>query len=134
MNYELKYDNERGLIVGRIQGKFDSSLVSRMAADLADLVHKHGCTRILNDLRRADITPSTVDIYLMPKVVHQANVPRICKRALVVRGPLENYLFLETVSVNVGQAVRIFTDPKDAIEWLTGPAETSDMPGANGGK
>ena len=120
MNYELTYDEERDLIVGYIHGDFDSSVVKKMATDLANMVRKHGCSRVLNDLRGAQITPSVLDIYSMPKFVNQAGIPIICKRALVVRELSEDYHFLETVSANVGQQVRIFTDPDAAIEWLLG--------------
>ncbi len=126
MKYELTYDKERNLIIGHVYGEFDSSLVTKMASDLADMIQKHGCNRLLNDLRSARITPSTIEIYTMPKSVAKFREATRCKRALVVSGPLKDYNFLETVSVNVGQRLKIFTDPDTAIDWLMDNEQTPD--------
>jgi hypothetical protein len=120
MKYELKYDKERNLITGYIYGEFDSSLVTKMSSDLMDMMQKYDCNRLLNDLRSAKITPETLDIYVMPKKVAQSREAIRCKRALVVNGPLKDYHFLETVSVNLGQQLKIFTDIDPAIDWLIG--------------
>lgn len=118
MKYELTYDKERNLIIGHIYGEFDSSIVTGMASDLADMIQKHGCNRLLNDLRSAKITPSALEIYTMPRSVAKSKEAIRCKRALVVSGSLKDYHFLETVSTNLGQQLKIFTDPDTAIDWL----------------
>ena len=118
MKYELTYDKERNLIIGKIYGEFDSSLVTEMASDLADMIQKHFCNRLLNDLRSAKITPSALEIYTMPRNVAKSGEAIRCKRALVVSGPLKDYHFLETVSANIGQQLKIFTDPDTATDWL----------------
>lgn len=123
MDYELEYDEERHLILGHVHGVFDTAVVRRMAVDLAEMVREHECFRLLNDLRDATITGSTPDIYEMPRTVRDVGVPVRCRRALIVREPVDDFRFLETTSVNVGQQVRVFTDPDEALEWLTaGPA------------
>jgi len=120
MKYEFKYDKERKFIIGHIYGEFDSSLVTKMSSDLVDMMHKYDCSRLLNDLRGAKITPETLDIYVMPKKVAQSREAIRCKRALLVNGSLKDYHFLETVSVNSGQQLKIFTDIDTAIDWLIG--------------
>jgi len=130
MNCELTYDEERDLIVGRIYGEFDSSVVMKMTTDLAAMVRRHGCSRVLNDLRGATITSATLSICNMPRVVDQAGVPIKCKRALIIREASADFHFLETAFVNIGQEVRIFTDRDDAIEWLTDSTKTPDKPDA----
>ncbi len=134
MKYELSYDQERDLIVGRVDGDIDRVLVNAMASKFAELVASSGCRKLLNDLRGARITHSTFDIYSMPRIVDKQGVPIGCRRALVISEPLEDFKFLETVSVNVGQQVRIFNDPKEALEWLGAGTTPPNKANAGDGK
>lgn len=118
MNFDLSYDSERDVIVGHVTGRVDAALVAEMSAQLAALMKRTGCHRLLNDLRDADLTPSTFDIYSLPRIVDQKGVSRVCRRALVISKGLRDFDFLETVSANLGQQVRIFTDLEDATAWL----------------
>jgi len=120
MKYELKYDEEKDLITGQIHGEFDSSVVSKMGSDLGEMIRKHNCFRLLNDLRDATITPETLDIYAMPRAVEKTGEAVRCRRAILVNPPLEDFDFLETVSVNMGHQFKIFTDAEVALEWLQG--------------
>ncbi len=120
MNYELKYDEERNLIMGQVHGEFDSRVVAKMVSDLGAMIREHDCYRLLNDLRDAKITPETLDIYGMPRVIEKTREAVRCRRAILVTPPLEDFLFLETASVNMGQQIKIFTDEEAAIEWLQG--------------
>jgi len=118
MGYELSYDAEKKIIRGRVLGELNPSLVKNMAVDLEKLGRKHKCPRLLNDLREAVISKSLLDIYSMPRVVEQAGMQKSFRRAIVVNPPVNDYRFLETVSVNEGQEVRVFSDPEEALRWL----------------
>ena len=134
MKYELSYDQERDLIVGRVQGKINPALVKAMASKFGELIASSGCLKLLNDLRGAHITRSTFDIYSMPRIVDKQGVPIGCRRALLISEPLEDFKFLETVSLNVGQQVRIFNDPKAALEWLGAGTTPPNKADAGDGK
>lgn len=84
MRYELFYDKERDLIVGRVEGDIDPLLVKEMAGELAKMVETFGCYKLLNDLRDSNITRSAFDIYNMPRIVSREGVPINCRRAIVV--------------------------------------------------
>ena len=118
MGYELSYDAEKKIIRGRVLGELNPSLVKNMAVDLEKLGRKHKCPRLLNDLREAVISKSLLDIYSMPRVVEEAGMQKSFRRAIVVNPPVNDYRFLETVSVNEGQEVRVFSDPEEALRWL----------------
>lgn len=118
MGYELSYDAEKKIIRGRVLGELNPSLVKNMAVDLEKLGRKHKCPRLLNDLREAVISKSLLDIYSMPRVVEQAGMQKSFRRAIVVNPPVNDYRFLEIVSVNEGQEVRVFSDPEEALRWL----------------
>ncbi len=118
MGYELSYDAEKKIIRGRVLGELNPSLVKNMAVDLEKLGRKHKCPRLLSDLREAVISKSLLDIYSMPRVVEQAGMQKSFRRAIVVNPPVNDYRFLEIVSVNEGQEVRVFSDPEEALRWL----------------
>jgi len=118
MKYELSYDQERDLIIGRVEGNIDPAIVKAMASEFAELVSSSGCNKLLNDLRKAGITHSAIDIYSMPRIVDKLGLPIACRRALLVSDASKDFQFLETVSLNVGHQVRIFKDPELAIKWL----------------
>ena len=118
MKYELSYDLSRDLIKGRAEGEIEPSLVKTIASEQADIVKTSGYRKLLNDLRSAQITLSTFDIYNMPRIVDEQGVPLTCKRALLVSKASTDLDFLETVSVNVWQFVRIFSEMDEALEWL----------------
>ncbi|MDO9171154.1 MAG: hypothetical protein Q7W29_04905 [bacterium] len=120
MNFELWYDEDQDIIRGRVHGKLDAAVAKGVAGELAPLVRKHGCHRFLNDLREAQVTSSTLDLYSIPRVVKEAGVSGGIKRALVVTEITPDFDFLETTSVNVGNQVKLFTDPEAALAWLKG--------------
>jgi len=131
MKYELKYDEERDLIMGQVHGEFDSSVVVKMVSDLGAMIQEHDCYRLLNNLRDAKITPETLDIYAMPRVVEKTREVVRCRRAILVNPPLEDFLFLETASVNMGHQFKIFTDSDAAIKWLLGSGAAPAKPDAD---
>lgn len=89
-----------------------------MAKKAVQLLIKHGCNRLLNDLRRARITNLASSIYEMPKIVRDVGLPSTCRRALVVGDNLKDYYFLETVCLNRAQQMKVFTDFDHALKWL----------------
>ncbi|MFA7094598.1 MAG: hypothetical protein WC116_08875 [Thermovirgaceae bacterium] len=116
--YELEYDEEKKIITGRITGELNRAVAAAMASRLAELSLRHGCFRLLNDLREADLIPSVLDIYMIPREVEKAGILKTFKRALLVRPPLDDFRFLETVSFNEGHRLRVFRDPEEALQWL----------------
>lgn len=134
MKYTLSYDQKRDIIVGRIEGEMVPALVKEMASEFAGLVRSSGCHRLLNDLRDARITHSTFEIYSMPRIVDEREVPVTCRRALVISEEADDFRFLETVSVNYGQQVRVFSDPETAIEWLMADETHPGKPDSGDGR
>ncbi|MBA4378909.1 MAG: hypothetical protein C0395_09715 [Gemmatimonas sp.] len=120
MNHEFRYDEVQDVIMGRVQGRLDAAVAKEVATDLARLVREHGCRFLLMDLRGVQITSSTLEIYMIPRVVKEAGVSSGIKRALVVAEITPDFDFLETTSVNAGNLVKLFTDPEAALVWLKG--------------
>ena len=100
-----------------VDGLLDLSLLKSLASDVAKAVDKHGCIRILNDLRRARLK-GVSSIFQMPKAAGMSGINFRSKRALVVRESSSDFNFLETVFVNRGHRVKMFTSVDDARHWL----------------
>ena len=123
MPYEIYYDSIKECIMVSVQGELDLALLESMASSVVEIVREVGCKRILNDLRKSWVTEATIDIYNMPETAKQAGVFQACKRALVIGEKTKDFRFLETVFVNQGHQVRMFTGMAEAEEWLFGQRE-----------
>ena len=130
MSYEINYNTEQNYIAITIEGEFKLSTIKELATDVASFIDHYNCNYILNDLRLASLTDETLDIYNMPKQAKQAGVKSYVKRALVVSELSSNLRFLETVFINQGHIVMMFTDIDDALQWLLNEEKnTRDEPG-----
>lgn len=128
MVYTTSYDQDTDCILVTVQGELDLSLLQSIAADVSKIVDRFGCKRILNDLRDAKPTKLTMDIYSMPETAKQVGVMQACRRALVVTEETPDFHFLETVFVNQGHQVRMFTNLDDARTWLFDEQERMTRP------
>jgi len=118
MPYKINYQIEGDYISIRVEGDFALSTLKDLAVDVARHIEKHGCNRILNDMRQAKLTKGTIDIYNMPKTASTSGINNYCKRALVVSEQSSDFHFLETVFLNQGHNVKMFTDIEEAMSWL----------------
>jgi len=118
MPYKINYEKESGYISVTVQGDFALSNLKDLAADVAKSIEQYGCNHILNDMRQAKLTKGTIDIYNMPKFASSSGIDTYCKRALVVGEQSSDFRFLETVFINQGHNVKMFTDIEEAMRWL----------------
>ena len=118
MPYQIEYDQPTGCIRIKVIGELDLALLKAMAQEAGNLAQQYECKRILNDLRLAQPTTSTLEIYTMPKTAEQSGVNIRCKRALVVGDRKEAFNFLETAFVLQGHSVRMFLTTEEAEAWL----------------
>jgi hypothetical protein len=118
MPFTIEYSQEADIIMVVVDGELSLSLLQELAGEVTKTVKKVGCRRILNDLRKAKPTKSTIDIYDMPGTARKSGVGLACKRALLVVEETDDFHFLETVFINQGHQVRMFTDLGAAESWL----------------
>ena len=118
MPYKIHYEKEQDYISVTVEGKFALSTLKELAAKVAENIEHYGCNRILNDMRLAKMTRGTIDIYNMPTTASNEGVEKRCKRALVVSEESSDFHFLETVFLNQGHNVKMFTDIDEAMRWL----------------
>jgi len=131
MAYKINYNKEQNYIRVTVDGDFSLSTGKELAADVASFVKRYNCNLVLNDLRHARLTQGTLDIYQMPKITRQVGIETHIKRALVVSEVSSDFHFLETVFINQGHIVKIFTDINAALQWLLNKEKTTkDEPGS----
>ncbi len=118
MPYSIRYENAIDCIFVLVEGELNLSLFKNMAAEAAQFIEKHGCRRILSDLTHATMPKTIVDVYNMPRRAINTGVSRSIRRALVVGGNREEFQFLETVFLNQGNVVKLFSDNDKARRWL----------------
>ena len=126
MSYKINYEKEGDYISIRVEGDFALSNLKDLAEDVAKVIEQHGCNRILNDMRRAKLTKGTIDIYNMPKIANTSGIKAHSKRALVVMEKSSDFHFLETVFINQGHIVKMFTDMDEAMRWLLDKEKTKN--------
>ena len=118
MDFEIKYSDEKKMILGRLRGDLDLAIIKKMAEELEKIVEARDCLKFLNDCRESIVPESIIDLFEIPKLVGEAGLNANCRCAIVVKDIRDQWEFLETISRNRGQQIRIFTDIDEADAWL----------------
>ncbi|MHC4532978.1 MAG: hypothetical protein ACYS6K_03410 [Planctomycetota bacterium] len=127
MSFNVYYDSERNCVFVSIEGDFDMEQAKELAQEAVKQATAHNCKRLLNDLRKANVKLSTIEIYDLPAYISDAGLDRLCKRALIVSQDFDDYKFFENVSSNQGHLVEVFADSDEfsifrnvdeAQDWL----------------
>jgi len=129
MSYEINYNKEQNYIAVTIEGEFSLSTLKELSARVAGFIEQYDCKRILNDMRQASLTSNSFNIYKMPRIVSQAGIEPRCRRALVVSKMTPDFHFLETVFINQGHIVKMFTEIDAALRWLLTKETPKHEPG-----
>ena len=118
MPFTAHFDEEKTCIMVAVTGELNLPLLQEMASSISKMITKHGCKRILNDLREAFPAEGAFEIYKMPVRAVSAGINLNCKRGLIVGNKTAEFQFLETVFLNQGHQVKMFTTAEEALEWL----------------
>jgi hypothetical protein len=118
VGFNVNYNQEHNCLIGNFEGDLDLENSKEYVKEVARKAKKNNCKRFLNDLRKANIKLSIVDLYYMPEMVILEELDRTWKRAVVVKENMEKVDFYETTAHNRGLRVKVFNDINKAIEWL----------------
>lgn len=124
MPYDISYDADADILSVTHHETFDLDTADGLIEDILSAVKKHQCYRILIDYRGIELSGTITKIYYVPKKVSKALSEAglrsyAIKRALVISGYTRGFRFLEAVSLNRGQPLKIFQDIDEAKKWLT---------------
>jgi hypothetical protein len=122
MNWDFSHNITDKILVVNTEGILDISSANKMRAEGMELIRQHRYLRCLLDHTKAKgITLSTLEIYNLPKIYNELNVPHGFRMALVVSDTMREDLdFYETVCKNNGYSVSVFFDYVSALNWLKG--------------
>ena len=118
MSYSLRHDQDDNCLVLTFDGKVTLDVIKEVAPEVAKLSEETGCRLLLNDMSKATIAMSMMDVFSSPRVMDESKVSRTMKRALVVPPDFADAHFLETVTRNRGHDLMVFQEIEKAREWL----------------
>jgi hypothetical protein len=106
-----------------VTNRGEHSLEDYVAAtrEVSRLMTQHGVRNCLIDGTELRNQATSIDIYNLPKLYNQIGIPKTIRAALLVGDqshPIEDIRFFETVCLNSGYSVRIFSDRNAALNWL----------------
>ncbi|MHC4266649.1 MAG: hypothetical protein ACYSUK_12085 [Planctomycetota bacterium] len=84
MPYEIRYDAKTDCVYSCYEGEIDKQMAEEYAVEIIKVLREHSCLRSLNDMRKAKVKLSTMEIYEYPIYLEQLGYERLVKRALVV--------------------------------------------------
>jgi hypothetical protein len=122
MGWTIAVSEGEGIVHAVASGAVTMDTVRRIISEGMDLAVKHDANRFVADLRAVTSHVSTVQIYLLPRLLESLGLRRDSRVALVI-GPdarqESDYRFYQTVSENQGYMIGLFHDLDAARQWLT---------------
>jgi hypothetical protein len=121
MDWSIDYLEEDGIVSMKTSGPADLEQNVSMSKEALALGRKKGVNRFLVDHRKIEHGLSVLQVDNLPRMLKQIGVTADDKVAIVFdpSPQMSNaFSFFRDVSFLEGLAVRIFTNPKEATEWL----------------
>ncbi len=117
--YRVEYDEMNQYIFTTVKGPVSLELILQIYREIGKCARENRCSRILSDLRHAEITASMDDMNEMAKRLTDMNMHVHFKRSIVVPKDTEIYHFWEKICHNQGHSlVRVFSSCDEAKNWL----------------
>jgi hypothetical protein len=121
--WEVTYQEDHHIVVAKVVGRTTILDIPQNAEQTVQLLHQHGCNRLLLDGRDAEISLTTIEIYYLPETYERIHLRPSCRIAILLQNSLPSHIradmqFLEDVFVNGGFKIRVFYDATVALSWL----------------
>jgi len=123
MPFSISYNADLAICEIIVTGIYNDPLAEQIRIAAQEIIVKHDCIRLIIDCRAAELQTSTLSLLASPdeikEILSALEIPAYkVKRAFVVSRDIDDYSFIETVSVNRGLQVRVFQEMNAAISWL----------------
>jgi hypothetical protein len=123
MSYKINYKVANGFLRVEITGTGGNKNLSKMSADVNEIVRTYGVTKIL-----IDITSLDNKLGIFESLDHIEKYPAEMKeRSYAIVDKTENKnqnSFFENAAVNRGYSIYFFYKHEDALEWLNVKTES----------
>lgn len=121
MSYELTYKKEKDILLVKASGMRSFKTVISIITDIQEICIKQNIPKVLVDVQELEGHLKTMEAYELPAFIF----PKIRDKSIIEKSAIVDleesrgyYSFFENVSVNRGFNLRIFSNIKDAVEWL----------------
>ena len=133
----LEYNPELGIVQLKYVGRVTGDEFKETTFEAQDLAKKNNTNLFLIDDSELEDAGLLHDLYNLPALYEELGVDRVSKVALLLprlsAAAAEDARFYETICVNRGWLVKVFTERQEAINWLTNK-NLSNKPDAGDGK
>jgi hypothetical protein len=121
MEWQISFLETEQVVVVETSGVVDTETSLSMVRAAMAAVQQRGWQRILVDHRGIrGFTVSTVDVYERPGQLRALGFgPTFRVADVVPDAHAQDFVFLETVAINRGIRLEIFSDREAALSWLT---------------
>jgi hypothetical protein len=119
MDYEISVSENKRHIIIKISSPMTAELGRRCGVQAADIAKQNNIDRYLFDLRGAPNVDTVQSNYQFAyNDLADFGFPRGSRSALLTDAGDESHNFLETLFLNAGYIVKVFSDPDHAVAWL----------------
>ena len=119
MRYTFDYNAKSSIVEVCATGTMGDDAFTEVANMFCDELKEHNCYKALIDYRASIFKASILGIYNRPAIASEAGVTTRVKMAFLVKSIDDNHRFLETVYLNRGFIVKLFTNSEDAMLWFS---------------
>ena len=120
-SWQIEHMERDNILHVKVTGEMTEDQVVRHVSDALAVAAAHGCTRFLVDHREMIPLVPIARLYGLPGVFEGVGLRRTHRLGVLYSpstGHGEEYKFFETVSVNNGFQVQLFTRDSEAMAWL----------------
>jgi hypothetical protein len=118
MSYSLDYNQDIDCILLVFKDTVNINVIQKVAPQVACMCEETGCRHVLNDMSRAIINITALEVFHSPDIISKSGISRTTRRALVVPSNFSHSDFLETVTRNGGHNLKVFFNVVEAKAWL----------------
>ena len=115
----MVFHPEENLVIVQTKGPIDKHSMPAMLKATVDFLRQHQCNLVIGDHRASELKMDVFETFGSPQALFHERADWNTRAALVYSSITENHKFMETVFLNAGRSVALFTDLNAARAWLT---------------
>ena len=125
LQWRMTFDSNDQIVIVETKGPIDKDSMPAMLKATVEFLRKHNCRLILADHRASELKMDVFETFNSPRALFHDAADWKNRAALVYSTITEDHRFMETVFVNNGRTVALFTDVNLARQWLISGSGTS---------
>jgi len=118
MNIKVSFHQQHEVVVVTIEDTLQVIDLYQLIPTIARCAMENNCNRLLVDLRTASHNFSLVEIFYLPRIMTEIEMPNFEKIGMVYSGYGGEYALQETLVLNQKTRVKSFVAMQPAFNWL----------------